>query len=253
MFTVKLQRMHKILVAMAIPVVLLALPHGPVARVATPGPYQVCLPALIVTRPADNPLYEGEATYYYATGAGACSFDPSPDDLMVAAMNGAQYDNAAWCGAYVHVSGPKGTVTVRIVDLCPGCASGDLDLSVEAFGEIAELAQGRVPITWQVVSPDLSGAIGYRFHSGSSQWWTAMQIRNHRNPVAKLEYRQAGGEWVAVPRTSWNYFVQTSPGMGVGPYDLRVTDIYSNVLTDSGIPHIAGSTVAGASQFPPGP
>ena len=61
--------------------------------------------------------------------AGACSFDPSPDDLLVAAMNGAEYDNAAWCGAYVHVTGPKGAVTVRIVDLCPGCKAGDLDLS----------------------------------------------------------------------------------------------------------------------------
>src|SRR6188768_438056 len=29
----------------------------------------------------------GEATYYAADGGGACLFDPSPDDLMVAAIN----------------------------------------------------------------------------------------------------------------------------------------------------------------------
>jgi len=41
--------------------------------------------------------------------------------------------------------------------------------------------------------------------------------------------------------------------MGVGPYTFRVTDLYSNTLTDSGIPFIVGGTINGAGQFPPGP
>jgi expansin (peptidoglycan-binding protein) len=172
---------------------------------------------------------------------------------MVAAMNAAQYDTAALCGAYVRVMGPKGSVTVRIVDLCPGCKAGDLDLSREAFAQIADLAQGRVAITWQVVSPALVGPIAYHFKDGSNQWWTAVQIRNHRNPVAKLEYRSADGQWVTVPRTSYNYFVQTNPGMGPGLYTFRVTDRYGNALVDSGVPHIENGTVNGSSQFPPGP
>jgi expansin (peptidoglycan-binding protein) len=56
-----------------------------------------------------------------------------------------------------------------------------------------------------------------------------------------------------VPRTAYNYFVQTDPGMGTGPYTFRVTDIYGNVLTDSGIPHIEDGMVNGGGQFPPGP
>ena len=180
-------------------------------------------------------------------------FDPLPADLMVSAMNAEEYDNATVCGEYVHVTGPKGAVTVRIVDLCPECKAGHLDLSREAFGQIAELPQGVVSITWQVVSPDLTGPIAYHFKDGSNQWWTAVQIRNHRNPIAKLEYLDVGGQWITVPRTSYNYFVQTNPGMGPGPYTLRVTDSYGNVLTDSGIPHIENGTINGANQFPPGP
>jgi expansin (peptidoglycan-binding protein) len=180
-------------------------------------------------------------------------FDASPQDLMVAAMNAEEYDNAAWCGAYVYVTGPKGSVTVRIVDLCPECVAGHLDLSREAFAGIADLPLGRVSITWQVVSPALSGPIAYHFKDGSNQWWTAVQVRNHRNPIAKLEYQLGNGQWVAVPRTSYNYFVQTNPGMGPGPYSFRVTDSYGNVLTDSGIPHVENGTVNGAGQFPPGP
>ena len=79
-----------------------------------------------------------------------------------------------------------------------------------------------------------------------------MQIRNHRNPIIKLEYLN-GDQWVRVPRTSYNYFVQTNPGMGPGPYTFRVTDYYGNQLIDSGIPHIENGTIDGAAQFPPGP
>src|SRR5215468_659791 len=74
----------------------------------------------------------GDGTYYAADGTGNCSFDASPNDLMVAAMNDPDYQDAAWCGACLAVTGPKGTVTVRVVDRCPECKHGDLDLSPQA-------------------------------------------------------------------------------------------------------------------------
>ena len=224
------------------------------AMAGSPGAgFTTWLPLVYNQQAAANPIHQGIATYYNATGAGACSFDPSPGDLMVAAMNAVEYDNAAVCGEYVYITGPKGTVTVRIVDLCPECLAGHLDLSREAFALIADLPQGRVDITWQVVSPDLSGPIAYHFKDGSNQWWTAVQIRNHRNPIASLEYLDGSSQWVSVPRTSYNYFVQTDPGMGPGPYTFRVTDSYGNVLVDSGIPHVENGTINGAAQFPAGP
>ncbi|MBN2005764.1 MAG: hypothetical protein JXA21_20575 [Anaerolineae bacterium] len=207
----------------------------------------------LILKPNRNPVHDGIATYYDATGEGACSFDASPGDMMVTAMNADEYDNSAVCGSYLHVVGPLGEVTVRVVDLCPGCHTGHLDLSQQAFAKIAELPQGRVNITWQLVSPSLTGPIAYHFKDGSNQWWTAVQIRNHRNPVAKLEYLNGNGQWVNVGRTSYNYFVQTNPGMGPGPYTFRVTDSYGNVLVDGGIPHIEMGTVSGAAQFPYGP
>lgn len=223
-----------------------------VALSQTSYPYKTYMPAVFRPMSNSNPIHTGQATYYAATGSGSCMFDPSPTNLMVAAMNATDYQNSAVCGEFVHVKGPSGEVTVRIVDLCPGCRSGDLDLSQEAFALIANPLLGRVNITWQVVSPDIPGPIAYHFKDGSNQWWTAVQIRNQRNPVAKFEY-YTGGQWVNVPRTSYNYFVQTNPGMGTGPYQFRVTDVYGNVLTDSGIPLIANGTVNGSGQFPYGP
>lgn len=237
---------------LALLVLLFVQGASPVMGQAPEGP-AVWLPLTLWTQAKANPIHQGIATYYDATGAGACSFDPSPNDLMVAAMDADEYDNAALCGAYLKVSGPKGIITIRIVDLCPECKAGHLDLSQEAFASIADLPQGIVPITWQVISPALNGPIAYHFKDKSNQWWTAVQIRNHRNPIAKFEYRDSSGHWVAVPRTSYNYFVQTNPGMGPGPYTFRVTDSYGNVLVDSGIPFIENGTINGAAQFPPGP
>lgn len=96
-----------------------------------------------------GPEESGEATYYNAEGLGACGV-PFPSDYLVAAINDEQYSKAN-CGRCVSVTGPKGTVIVRILDKCPGCDSGDLDLSTTAFTKIADKQDGRVDITWHFV------------------------------------------------------------------------------------------------------
>lgn len=195
--------------------------------------------------------HNGDGTYYtFADGSGNCSFPPTPEDLMVAAINDVDYAGSAPCGSCVFIQGPTGNVTVRIVDRCPECPEGDLDLSPEAFERISPLQAGRVDITWQYVPCNVNGPIRYRFKEGSNQWWTAVQVRNHRHAIARFEYLASGGSWQEVARTEYNYFVEES-GMGPGPYSFRVTDIYGNVLNDTGIPHLEAQEVAGASQFPP--
>ncbi len=197
----------------------------------------------------------GEGTFYGATGGGNCMFDPTPENLMVAAMNHTDYANALLCGAYIEVQGPAGTVMVRIVDRCPECRPGDVDLSREAFARIADPIQGRVPIRWRIISPgshDLSGPIAYRFKEGSNQYWTAIQVRNHRNPVYRLEYRADDGSFQPLERQEYNYFVAPQ-GLGPGPYTLRVTDIYGHTLIDSGITLIEAGMIVGSGQFPPQP
>jgi expansin (peptidoglycan-binding protein) len=195
-------------------------------------------------------IYNGEGTYYFGDGSGACLFPPIPGNLMYAAMNYPQFGNSDFCGAYINITGPQGSVIVRIVDMCPECQYGDIDMSPEAFAQIADIPQGRVPISWQQVSYPVEGPIVYHFKDGSNQWWTAVQIRNHRNPIVKFEYMADNGSWAEVSRTTYNYFVESS-GMGPGPYTFRVTDVFGNQLVDSGIPHIENGDVSGSNQFPP--
>ena len=199
--------------------------------------------------PCDATERTGEGTYYDADGSGNCSFDPSPEDLLVAAMNHVDYAASAVCGACVAITGPDGEVTVRIVDQCPECPAGDIDMSPEAFALIAPLEAGRVPIGWRFVPCGVVGPVVYHFKEGSNEWWTAVQIRNHETPVASFAWLTAEGTWKDVPRVDYNFFVDET-GMGPGPYSFRITDVNGAVLEDTGIPFVEAGDAAGAGQFP---
>jgi expansin (peptidoglycan-binding protein) len=153
------------------------------------------------------------------------------------------------CGQCVEVDGPNGSVTVRITDRCPGCAEGDLDLSREAFQQIAALQTGRVAITWRPVPCDVSGPISYRFKDGSNPFWVGIQVLNHRHAVRTLEAKLADGTWKAIGRESYNYFVDAA-GLGDGPYTLRVTDIHGLTVEDTNVPLGDATTVTGGAQLP---
>nr|NP_001411805.1 EG45-like domain containing protein [Selaginella moellendorffii] len=101
----------------------------------------------------------GEATFYTEYVPSACyGFDrgPFPAGNLIAAASPDIFNGL--CGAYFDitckgaVSGAGGcrsndaTVTVRVVDLCPGCHANSFDLSYEAFTRIANPDVGRIRI-----------------------------------------------------------------------------------------------------------
>ncbi|CAK9229720.1 unnamed protein product [Sphagnum troendelagicum] len=111
--------------------------------------------------------FTGQATYYTVYVPSACyGYDESefPPGPLIAAASSDLYDGGAACGAiyeitctgaasggsYPCTSNP--TVTVKVVDLCPGCNANSFDLSQQAFAVIANLAAGRLTITAQKVS-----------------------------------------------------------------------------------------------------
>lgn len=193
-------------------------------------------------------LQKGIATFYDADGSGNCSFAKT-GDLHVVALNFPEYAESAMCGACLEVTGPKGTTKVRVTDSCPPCAKNHLDLSKEAFLEIADEVQGRVSISYRTTPCGASGPIAYHFKDGSSKWWTAIQVRNHRLPVTKLEYQKSGA-WVEMKRSDYNYFLEES-GVGDTPSGLRVrvTAADGQTLEDT-LPGIeAEATVTGSGQF----
>lgn len=198
---------------------------------------------------ADPGAHTGQATFYaFANGDGACMFGPSPGDLMVGAMNPADFEGSRACGACVALTGPAGSIRIRIVDLCPGCARGDVDLSPDAFARLSPLAAGRVPISWRYVSCDLAGPIRYHFKEGSNAFWLAVQVRNHANRVARVEALD-GGRYEELARAGYNFFLAPA-GLGSGPLALRVTDVHGQSTEDAAVRLVEGGDSAGAGQFP---
>jgi expansin (peptidoglycan-binding protein) len=192
--------------------------------------------------------YDGVATFYdTGNGDGACLYGPT-DDVMTAAMNHTDYETSKACGAYVHVRAASGaSVTVRITNECPlPCAPGQLDLSPQAFAKLAVPSTGRIPITWSLLSPSMSGTISIRYKTGSSRYWCGIQAVGHRNPLARLEVRDGSG-WRALPRTEYNYFL-SEQGSGCGGA-IRITDIYGEALTVDGLAIRPGSLQPTRLQF----
>lgn len=162
---------------------------------------------------------DGLITFYDGDGRGACLFDSS--DSNFTAINAEQWAGSAACGTCMEVTGPKGTIVVRTVDLCPECKRGHLDLSRGAFAQIAEPSLGRVNVSWQAVRCPTSGNVKLKLKDGSNAFWTAVQVRNSRLPITTFEVQKAGA-WKQVPRTDYNYFVDES-GFGNGPVQVRIT------------------------------
>jgi expansin len=186
--------------------------------------------------PACAALASGKATFYeLASGGGNCSYVGPPSDGLFVALSPGEYKAAAACGGYLDVTGPRGKVRVKVVDQCPECETGHIDLSRKAFARIADPVQGIVNVSYRAVrNPTLPGPLSFRVKEGSSQFWFAVLVIDHGNPLSTVEVRSGGSGWRTLQRTDFNYYVAES-GVGSGPFTIRVTDVYGHRATASGI------------------
>lgn len=199
-------------------------------------------------------LHTGQATFYSDTTFGHCGFPTSQQQYYHGAMNHEDYDTAASCGTWVHISGPLGEVTAFIDDECPECKKGDIDLGPRTFAVIGDLKDGRIPISWRYVEASVTGPIQYFWKDGSSQWHIEVQVRNYRYAINNVEISIPPGDWIAMPRRTYNFFVlEGGVSAKPGPYALRVTDIFGQQLVDSNVTLLAEQVVDGKTNFPQKP
>jgi expansin (peptidoglycan-binding protein) len=178
----------------------------------------------------------GEATHYVLhSGGGNCSYPGPPANRLYVALSPAEYGAAASCGSYLKVTGPRGSVQVKVVDQCPECHKGHIDLSDQAFERVAPLAAGLVRVSYHtIVNPRLSAPLSFRVQEGSSAFWLALLPIGVGNPVASLQIRTSTGRWRHLTHASYNYWIAAS-GMGRGPFTVRLTDTVGHQVTVHGI------------------
>ena len=197
-------------------------------------------------------IHSGEATFYGGGYEGGCAMmDPVSRDVWITALNLPDYNNSELAGAYLEVTGELGTIKVLVTDLLPEGKKGDLDLYTDAFPLIAPVEKGRVPITWKIIPLETAedAPVSYKYKDGSTEFWCAVQVRNHRYPIETLEYLDENGTFVSLPRRNFNYF-EAQGGLGKGPFTFRITDIYGQVVIDEDIPFTPDEIQEGHVQFP---
>jgi len=183
-----------------------------------------------------NDNHSGYATY---TGSGysggAVLLDPIPSTMEITALNPADLNyngiDAALAGAYLEVQGPNGKkTTVYVTDLYPEGANGALDLCPTSFAKIGNMSAGKININWHIVKAPITGMFSYRIKEGSSPYWAAIQVRNHKYPVVKMEFSK-NNTWVNMRKMPYNHFL--SENMGTGSIKIRITDIRGISVTDT--------------------
>ncbi|KAL7593673.1 hypothetical protein Lser_V15G33340 [Lactuca serriola] len=102
----------------------------------------------------------GQATFYTPPYVPSSCFGFEDRGVMILAANSGLFANRAACGTRYRVTCTGRTndgvlnpctgrsVDVTVVDLCPGCAANQVDISREAFAVIANTDAGRINIEY---------------------------------------------------------------------------------------------------------
>ncbi|WP_157556462.1 expansin EXLX1 family cellulose-binding protein [Herbidospora yilanensis] len=186
-----------------------------------------------------SPDRRGRAYFYEARTPGNCSLPRH--GMLFASVSTAEYAGSAACGGYLDVTGPTGTVRVLVVDRCPACGPGDLDLSAEAFVSIADRGDGSAAIAYREVrDPEPARRLAFRVKPGSTVHWAALQVLDHGNRLAHVRVR-SGPHWRDLRRGADNYWVFPA-APGPGPYTVRVSDVNGGEATVTGVRLRPGAT-----------
>lgn len=204
-------------------------PKSTTPEIPTPGPTNTG------AYPNWDKIHSSYATY---TGSGyvggASLLDPIPLDMEITALNPYDYNSfgveAALAGAYLEVTGEKGSTVVYVTDLYPEGGEGALDLCPTSFDKIGNMVDGIIDIEWQVVAAPIDKNVSYRIKEGSSPHWLAIQVRDHKYPVLKMEIYQ-DGKWHNMSKIFWNHFQYEN--IDTTTPKIRITDIRGYVLTDT--------------------
>lgn len=185
--------------------------------------------------PAELVVPETTATYYESGSVeGQCSL-PTPAGAFYAAVTPEVFGDSQACGRCARVTGPEGSIVVRVVDLCLSaiCAAGHLDLlGRDALDAIGDPEQGIIDIAWETIACDVGAESMKIQFEGSNPYYLKAQIQDHRYGIAAVEMLD-GPLWVVMNRTLDHHFERTGGGPYAMPFTFRITDVHGqSVVTD---------------------
>ncbi|WP_344617992.1 expansin EXLX1 family cellulose-binding protein [Dactylosporangium salmoneum] len=174
----------------------------------------------------------GSASYYSAGRNGMCNLG-TPADGLYAAVGRAEYAGGKACGTYLDVTGPNGTTRVQVVDLCPSCPTGKIDLGKGAFARVGALSAGIIPVTYGTARDPQVGPLQVKLKGGTAYSALTAVLNNHGNPLSTVELQTPAG-FAPMRRGEDNTWAAPS-GAVTSPVTLRVADVYGHQATVEGL------------------
>ncbi|PNP81330.1 hypothetical protein FNYG_05362 [Fusarium nygamai] len=193
----------------------------------------------------------GSSTFYGGNLAGGnCMFSTYtlPSGILGTAFSGQKWDNAANCGACIEVTGPSGTIKAMIVDKCPECDPGHLDLFPDAFKAVGG-TDGIVKTLYKFVECGITTPLVLHNKEGTSANWFSIQVVNANEPVKSVQVSTDGGStWKSTERKDYNFFENPS-GFGKTSVDVKVTSSTGKSVVVKNVGVTAGAQYKASSNF----
>ncbi|RLN20732.1 hypothetical protein BBJ28_00001032 [Nothophytophthora sp. Chile5] len=211
---------------------------------------------VVATAVASAEYFEGDGTAYTLSevSSGNCNFMSaiSIASTNYAALNNDQWDDLANCGRCAEVSciddqceDQTTTAIVQILDRCPECSSGDLDLSPTVFKIITGSDPSRLTIRWQFVDCPSPGTVEVCLMEGSNTNWVAVQPTNM---LVGVESLTINGETPTMLDGAYYYVLESSSGVDLTAVEVSITSIDGDVI-DGTYALTAGSCTDMNQQF----
>uniref|UniRef100_H3GJJ7 Expansin-like EG45 domain-containing protein n=1 Tax=Phytophthora ramorum TaxID=164328 RepID=H3GJJ7_PHYRM len=175
--------------------------------------------------------FQGDGTAYTLgqVSSGNCNFMSynSLAPTNYAALNEVQWNNLGNCGRCAQVScvdsqcaDQTASAIVQIVDRCPECKYGDLDLSPTVFKAVTGFDPSRLKIRWQFVDCPNPETIQICLKQGSNGFWVAVQPTNTLVGVRSVSIN---GQAANMLDGAYYYVVSSSKPNGENLSEVRVT------------------------------
>ncbi|TYZ66477.1 hypothetical protein PybrP1_004175 [[Pythium] brassicae (nom. inval.)] len=205
---------------------------------------------------AQAQTFEGDGTTYTLgqVQQGNCNFmtAPAAASQNYAAINNDQWDGLKNCGKCAQVScidaqcaDKSVSEIVYIVDRCPECKRGDLDLSPSVFKKVTGSSPSRLKISWKFVNCPNPGKLQYCLKDGSNPFFVAVQPANAAAGIASVKIN---GKATTMVDSAFYYVLNSQTPVDLSKVTVSLTSSTGATVEET-VSLSVGSCTAGTSQF----
>jgi expansin len=200
--------------------------------------------------------FTGDMTAYTLSSpmAGNCNYMTAGAGASVnyAALNAPQFDSTKSCGRCALIScadtrckDKTKTQLVYLLDQCPECKSGDLDVAPSVFKTLTGSDPARYKIKWKFVNCPVKGSLQYCLKVGSNPYWIAVQPANSAVGIKSMTIN--GKPTTMVP-SAYYYLLQSPTPVNLSSIQISVTSIGGQTVNET-VSLTTNKCTPGTKQF----